>query len=76
MTTMGPPEATTRTEAVAMIVGRTVVLLLGHLVLESLAGPSTTLTSRPSFANQPTSRSTVARPTPSYGWPITAWLVS
>ena len=37
MTMMGPPEATTRTEAAAMIVARTAVLLLGHLALESSA---------------------------------------
>ena len=76
MTTTGLPEATTRTKAVATIVGRTAVLLLGHLALESLAGPSTALTSRPSFGNRPTSQSTAARPTLSCGWPITAWLVS
>ena len=37
--TMGPPEATTRTEAAATTVARTTVLHLGHLALESLAGP-------------------------------------
>ena len=44
-TTMGPPEATTHTEAVATTVGRTAVLLLGHLALEYLVEPSAALTS-------------------------------
>ena len=57
MTTMGPPEATTRTEAVATIVGRTVVLLLGCLALESSARPSAVLHSLPGFGNQATSQS-------------------
>ena len=71
-TTMGLPEATTRTEAVATIVGKTTALLLGHLVLESLAGPSAALSFRPGYANRPTSRNTVAKPTPSFGRPIIA----
>jgi hypothetical protein len=75
-TTMGPPEATTRTEAVATTVGRTAVLLLGHLALESSARPSVMPPSWPGFGNRPTSQSIAARPTPSCGWPITAWLVS
>ena len=39
-TTMGPPKATTRTEAVATTAGRTAVLLLGPLALKSSAKPS------------------------------------
>jgi hypothetical protein len=76
-TTMrGPPAATIRTEVATMTVGRTVVLLLNDLALESLAGPSAALSFWPSFANRPTSRNTAVKPTPSFGWPITAWLVS
>ena len=75
-TTMGLPEVTNYTEAVTTTVGRTVVLLLGHLALKSLARPSAAPHSLPSFDNRPTSRNTVVRPTPSCGWPITAWLVS
>ena len=75
-TMMGQPEATTHTEAVATIVGRTAALLLGHLALESSARPSAVPTSQSGFNNRPTSQSTAARPTPSCGWPITAWLVS
>ena len=75
-TTMGPPEATTRTEVVATTVGMARVLLLGHLALESLARPSAAPTSLPGFGNRPTSQSTAVRPTSSCGWPITTWLVS
>ena len=75
-TTMGPLEATTCTGAVATTVGRTTVLLLGHLAPESLARPSAALTSLPGFGNRPTSQSTAVRPTPSCDWPITTWLVS
>ena len=46
---MGLLEPTTRTEAVATTVGRTAVLLLGHLALESLAELSVVLISRPLF---------------------------
>ena len=71
-TMMGPPEATTRIEVAVTTMGRTVVLLLGRLALESSARPSVVPTSRPSFDNRPTSQSIAARPTLSCGWPITA----
>ena len=69
-------EATTRTEAVATIVGRTTVLPSSHLALESLARPSAAPRSPSGFGNRPTSQSTTVRPTLSFGWPINAWLVS
>ena len=75
-TTTGPPEATTHTEAVATTVGKTAVLPLSRLVLESLVEPSALLIFRPDFSNRPTSQSTVAKPILNFGWPITAWLVS
>ena len=49
---------------------------LDRLAAESSARPSAALASLPGFGNRPTSQSTAARPTPSFGWPITAWLVS
>ena len=61
-TTRGLLEATTHTEAVGTIVGRTVVLPLNRQALGPSAGPSTLLFSPPGFGNQPISRSTVARP--------------
>ena len=66
-TTRGPPEATTHTKVAATIVARTVVLLLGHLALESLAGPSAELSFWPGFANRPTSRNTAVKPTLTFG---------
>jgi hypothetical protein len=71
-----PPGATTHTEAAATTVKRTAVLLPSHLALEFLAELFATLTSQPGFGNLPTSQSIAARRTPSYGWPIIAWLVS
>ena len=68
--------ATIHTATAARIVGRTVAPLLNHLAPEFLAGPFVVLSFQPGFANRPTSRNTVAKPTPSFGWPITAWLVS
>ena len=60
----GLPGATIRTEVAVMTVRRTTVLLLNRLALESLAGPSALLISRPGFGNQPTSRSTARETNP------------